>query len=58
MSTIGTKIRKGLRRGPLSRTHEFPPLEKGVRGDFAMDSFGQIPLNPPFSKGEVEVRQS
>ncbi len=31
-----------------------PPLwKRGARGDFANGSFRQIPLDPPFSKGEV-----
>jgi amino acid adenylation domain-containing protein len=33
-----------------------PPLwKRGVRGDFEKDAFEQIPLDPPFPKGEEET---
>ena len=39
----------------------FPPLEKGGQGGFALDlrkadREEQIPLDPPFAKGEAEAR--
>ncbi len=34
------------------RGDEFLPLKKGGEEGFWNESFGQIPLTPPFSKGE------
>src|SRR5262245_3704776 len=41
-----------VRVRPFSRRRTVPPLKKGGQGGFCMRSFEQIPLDPPFSKGE------
>jgi hypothetical protein len=53
-----TSIRKSIVRAAFKRKAltAFPPFEKGGQGGFALDlparKAKQIPLGPPFPKGE------
>jgi multidrug efflux pump subunit AcrA (membrane-fusion protein) len=54
-STLGSLSRMRL---SIFATVEIPPFGKGGSGgDFEVESFGQIPLDPPFPKGAVGLER-
>jgi hypothetical protein len=46
-------MNKGLNDYYQSSARCYPPLTKGARGDFFNGNLRQIPLNPPFIKGDL-----